>query len=113
MRTHTDLRMVSITPDATAHLAKARTERGDTEMHAELTPEIAQELARLVALSDAYDEEFIAIADLDEWADFWGDNAEALTAEIGDEATCRALAMNCALHVGGGAAPAIRVGFVD
>lgn len=58
------------------------------------------------------DETFIAIADMDEWEQFWADNAEELEA-IADKATCEALACNCSLLIGGGAAPLYRVGFVD
>lgn len=58
-------------------------------------------------------EDFIGIADMDEWAAFWTDNSEALSDEIGDEDTCLRLAMNCSLMVGGGGAPLFRVGFVD
>lgn len=58
-------------------------------------------------------EEFVPIADMDAWADFWAENGWALEDEIGDEDKCMALAMNCCLLVGGGAAPLFRVGFVD
>lgn len=57
-------------------------------------------------------ETFIAIADMDQWADFVDANREAL-ADIGTEAMCLALAMNCELILGGGAAPLFRIGFVD
>lgn len=61
---------------------------------------------------------FLGIADMDEWAEFWEANGEALTEEVGErvgdpETFCRSLAMNCSLLVGGGAAPLFRVGFVD
>lgn len=58
-------------------------------------------------------EQFIPIADTDEWEAFWADNDEYLIEEFGDKATCFALACNQSLMVGGGAAPLFRVGFVD
>jgi len=58
-------------------------------------------------------ETFIPIEDLDAWDAFWAENVEALTDEIGDEPTCRALASNHLLRVGGGAAHLFRVGFVS
>jgi hypothetical protein len=58
-------------------------------------------------------EEFIAINGMDEWESFWAANAHELEGEVGDEATCRGLACNHLLVVGGGAAPVFRVGFVD
>ena len=57
-------------------------------------------------------ETFIAIADVDQWEAFVAANVEALE-EIADIATCLALALNCNLIIGGGAAPLFRVGFVD
>lgn len=56
--------------------------------------------------------EFFPLADLDAWESFYAANADAL-ADIGDKATCYALACNCSLIVGGGAAPLFRVGFLD
>lgn len=63
------------------------------------------------ALNDDDDDgtTFLPIADMDEWREFWDANGEA----IGDEDIALRLAMNCALLVGGGAAPLFRVGFVD
>ncbi len=58
-------------------------------------------------------ETFVPIADTDEWAAFWADNAAALIETVGDHDRCFALACNCSLLVGGGAAPLFRVGFVD
>ncbi len=55
-------------------------------------------------------EQFISIASQEEWAEFWADNQEALAEEIGDEATCRELAISQTLMIGGGAAPLFRVG---
>lgn len=57
-------------------------------------------------------ETFIPLADMDAWEAFYRDNREALE-EIADRATCFALACNCELVIGGGAAPIFRVGFVD
>jgi hypothetical protein len=54
--------------------------------------------------------EFVPVADLIEWAAWWEANGEYLEM---DEPTARALAMNCELVVGGGAAPLFRIGFVD
>jgi hypothetical protein len=58
-------------------------------------------------------ETFISLHDTDDWAEFWSANGETLADEIGDEDTCFALACNCSLLIGGGAAPEFRVGFVD
>lgn len=58
-------------------------------------------------------ETFVPLADMDAWADWWAANGEAMRDEVGDEATCLALAMNCELRIGGGAAPLFRIGFVD
>lgn len=55
-------------------------------------------------------EQFISITNLEEWAEFWADNREALAEEIGDESTCRELAISQSLMIGGGAAPLFRVG---
>jgi hypothetical protein len=57
-------------------------------------------------------EEFIAIADMEQWEAFVAFNREALLV-IAPLGTCLRLAMNCELILGGGAAPLIRVGFVD
>lgn len=54
--------------------------------------------------------EFVPIADMDEWSAWWGTNGEYLDM---DAETALALAMNCELTVGGGAAPLFRIGFVD
>lgn len=56
------------------------------------------------------EETFHSLADMDAWADFWANNRDALDM---DEQTAFALACNQSLLVGGGAAPLIRVGFVD
>jgi hypothetical protein len=55
---------------------------------------------------------FFPLGDMDAWEAFWTANQDALL-EIGDKATCFALACNCELVVGGGAAPMFRIGFVD
>lgn len=55
-------------------------------------------------------EEFIAIADMDEWEAFWEANIDAMDM---DRDTAFNLACNCCLVIGGGAAPLFRVGFVD
>jgi hypothetical protein len=59
------------------------------------------------------DEIFFPIADEDQWKAFWAVNSDALADEIGDEGLCHALACNCELIIGGGAAQTFRVGFVD
>lgn len=56
------------------------------------------------------DEQFIPIADMDEWGVFWRDNGAAT--EFDEDMALR-LACNQSLMVGGGAAPLFRVGFVD
>jgi len=56
------------------------------------------------------DENFIALPDMDAFEAFWEANAEALDM---DRATALALAMNCNLVIGGGAAPLFRIGFID
>jgi hypothetical protein len=53
---------------------------------------------------------FHPLPDMDAWTDFWANNRDALDM---DEQTAFALACNQGLLVGGGAAPLIRVGFVD
>ena len=58
-------------------------------------------------------ENFVALADMDAWAEFWADNSAACEEQVGDEAACLALACNCSLMLGGGSSPLIRVGFVD
>ncbi len=58
-------------------------------------------------------EEFVSIADMDEWSDFWAANHELLESDVGKESLCMELAMNCGLLIGGGAATLFRVGFVD
>lgn len=55
-------------------------------------------------------EEFIALATTEDFDAWWRDNGEAVDI---DRATALELAMNCNLVFGGGAAPRIRVGFVD
>lgn len=55
-------------------------------------------------------EEFLPIADMAEWADFWANNGEAIEMP---EADALALARNCSLIAGGGAAALFRIGFVD
>lgn len=55
---------------------------------------------------------FVPIEDMDAWEDFYAANREALD-EIADKPTLLALACNCGLLVGGGAAPLFRIGFVD
>ena len=65
-------------------------------------------------LEDEYDAgEFIPLMDMRDWNSFWLENEADLLDAVGDEETCRRLAMNCALMVGGGAGPLFRVGFVD
>jgi hypothetical protein len=64
-------------------------------------------------MDDDAGETFHPLFDTDDWQDFWEVNGEALEDEIGDEQVCFALACNCNLMVGGGAAELIRVGFVD
>ena len=54
--------------------------------------------------------EFLALADMDAWDDFWANNGEAIGMERAD---AFALACNQSLLVGGGAAPLFCVGFVD
>jgi len=54
--------------------------------------------------------EFIPVGDMDDWSAWWSANSEALDM---DEETALALARNCELVVGGGAAPLFRIGFVD
>lgn len=61
---------------------------------------------------EADDEEFIAIADMDAWDEFWSMNDGEDGLGI-DHDTALALARNCSLIVGGGAAATFRVGFVD
>lgn len=56
--------------------------------------------------------EFFPIADMAAWANFCAANADALE-EIGSPEACFAMAKDCSLLVGGGAAPLFRVGFVD
>lgn len=58
-------------------------------------------------------EEFIKIGCTDDWENFWAENGEALADEVGDEATCFALALDRELMIGGGAAPLFRVGFPE
>jgi hypothetical protein len=65
------------------------------------------------ARGHAMTEEFIALNNTNEFDAFWSANAEALGAEVGDRERCFALACNCELIIGGGAAPLFRVGFVD
>lgn len=55
-------------------------------------------------------EEFIALADTDDFDAFWEANKDALEM---DRETAFQLACNCELTIGGGAAPLFRVGFVD
>ena len=57
-------------------------------------------------------ETFVPIDGVDAWDEFWSANAVALEDEIGDELTCRCLAENHLLIIGGGASPRFRVGFV-
>ena len=58
-------------------------------------------------------EEFIALADFDDFNAFWAANEEAMIEDGIDREHALALTMNCNLVFGGGAAPRIRVGFVD
>ena len=58
------------------------------------------------------DETFIGLHDTDEFESFYAANQDEL-AELGDKSICFALACNCELLIGGGAAPFVRVGFVD
>jgi len=60
--------------------------------------------------NETEDEEFIALADMDAWEEFWDNNGEFLDI---DRQTAFDMACNCSLVVGGGAAPLFRVGFVD
>jgi hypothetical protein len=55
-------------------------------------------------------EEFLPLADTDAFDAFWETNGEYLDM---DRETAFALACNCNLIIGGGAAPLVRVGFVD
>lgn len=61
--------------------------------------------------------EFIPIADMDAWREFWRlnttDGADGSELEAIGHDKCLTLAMNCNLVIGGGAAPAFRIGFVD
>jgi hypothetical protein len=54
--------------------------------------------------------EFFPLTDTDHFDRFWEDNCEAISV---DKKTAFLLACNCALIIGGGAAPLFRVGFVD
>lgn len=56
------------------------------------------------------EEEFFPIRDTDEWDAFWKENGAHLDME---EYVAFQLACNCGLLIGGGAAPLVRVGFVD
>lgn len=58
------------------------------------------------------DETFIALPDTDAFEAFYEANRDALD-EIADRQTVFALACNCELMIGGGAAPLFRVGFSD
>ena len=55
---------------------------------------------------------FIALTDVGAFEVFWRDNEESLR-EIADKDVCFALACNCELIIGGGAAPLFRIGFID
>ena len=55
-------------------------------------------------------EQFIDIADMNEWFAFWAANHDAIDVP---EDQAYALACNQCLMIGGGAAPLFRVGFVD
>jgi hypothetical protein len=55
-------------------------------------------------------EAFFPLHDTDDFATFWEANGESL---IMDQTAAFQLACNCELLIGGGAAPLIRVGFVD
>jgi hypothetical protein len=57
--------------------------------------------------------EFVPLADMAAWDAFWAANAACLEDEIGDEVDCFELACDGLLTIGGGAAPLLRVGFVD
>lgn len=54
--------------------------------------------------------EFLPIADMAEWSDFWAANGEAIDTDEGQALT---LACKGELMVGGGAAALFRVGFTD
>jgi hypothetical protein len=57
-------------------------------------------------------EQFIPLATIEDFDQFWMDNHVSLL-EIASYEECFALACNCELIIGGGAAPLFRVGFVD
>lgn len=63
-------------------------------------------------LDDVEDDgaEFVPLASMADWVDWWSVNGEYMAA---DEPTCLAAALNCALVIGGGAAPLFRIGFVE
>ena len=61
---------------------------------------------------DQESETFIAVHNVDEYEALYDANQDAFDA-VGDYDRCFALACNCELRIGGGAAPLFRIGFVD
>lgn len=85
-------------------------------MHTEIDP-TDPAVNLLAAVCAKRGEEFFGLADMDEWEAFWKANTtdgadDSELVALGGHDACLALARNCELVIGGGAAPRVRVGFV-